>query len=194
MVGLDNHTRWNMSGGGGTIVNVSPIRQPWYGPGRKTVVKKAKDVRMQWTGCGDFRNDVCETLCHAQTPNWETVKNHKHRKKRAKKIATATVQLCGDNNLAEKWINGQCAMEKVQRQNWLSSKNVAFLGGRGVERISGRKLTTAKHLCTEHNQEAGHVTNLGAERKSKIMKGSTALRNGKRCEEDGVEVKKAFGL
>ena len=52
----------------------------------------------------------------------------------------------------------------------------------------------AKHLGTEHNQEAGDVTNLGAERKSKIMKGSTVLRNGKRCEEDGVEAKKAFGL
>ena len=81
MVGLDNHTRWNMSGGGGTIVNVSAIRQPWYGLGRKTVVKKAKDVRMQWTGCRDFRNDVCETLCHAQTPNWKTVKTQTQKEK-----------------------------------------------------------------------------------------------------------------
>ena len=47
-------------------------------------------------------------------------------------IDGTTVHLCGDDNVAEKWINGQYAVGKKYKENIRNPNLFCFLGGRGV--------------------------------------------------------------
>ena len=74
-------------------------------------------------GFRDRRSEECETLCHAQAKNWRNcVKPSKERKTPrnlvpldlsiALRSEGATVQLCGNSQVAEQWTNGHYSMRK----------------------------------------------------------------------------------
>ena len=81
-----------------------------------------------------------------------------------------TVQLCGDSNVACKWINGEFSQRtqfketigKIQKilQSWWKQ---------GVAKPISNVDSSVNHVYRDHNQEADHWANLGAQGPRKIV-------------------------
>ena len=93
-----------------------------------------------------------------------------------------TVQLCGDSNVACKWINGEIAqgtkykdtIGKIQRilHSWWK---------RGAATPISNIDNFVKHIYREHNQEADHWAHIGAQGRRKLIHfGKTPQQHGKR--------------
>ena len=73
----------------------------------------------------------------------------------------STVPMCGDSKVAEKWINGKAKIGHTGKtlHSWWRRK-VAYPVGRIDDYV--------KHILREHNLEADHLANLGADGQRKI--------------------------
>ena len=75
--------------------------------------------------------------CHAQTQKWRISQTEERKEQRKlgppdKSVTLrsdgTTVQLCGDSNVAEHWVNGHYAMgKKHSGKNWRNPKHFAIL-------------------------------------------------------------------
>ena len=74
------------------------------------------------------------------------------------------MQVCGDSEVAEKWINGTSAMgQKYKETIGRIQKTLHSWRKRKVTYLVGVVDDNVKHVLREHNQEADHRANLGAE-------------------------------
>ena len=103
-----------------------------------------------------------------------------------------TVQLCGDSNVACKWMNGEYA-QGTNYKNWENSKNLALMvEERSCHTDLSQRQLRETHL-QGHNQEADHWADIGAQgRKKLISTGKTHPQHGKRYEASGMEVSKTM--
>ena len=97
-----------------------------------------------------------------------------------------TVQLCGDSEVAGKWINGQYSLGQKCRgkmgQIQKKKKTTCYPCWKSKIANPISKIDDyVKHIFREHNQEADHWDNLGAEGQRKLLlTEATRLKHGRR--------------
>ena len=118
----------------------------------------------------------CQTLDNAQDKNWETTEVKIPRLLGPADVSNrtreegATVQLCGDSDVAGKWISGFCALGQKYRQKIVFiQKTLHSWWKRKVAIPISHSDDYVKHIFREHNQEADHWANLCAEGQRKIV-------------------------
>ena len=131
-------------------------------------------------GCRDFRPVECEALSFTQTKNiGKQVKADKDSKEPRKvgpleetipeRSEGTTVELCEDRKAAERWIERYCAMGTTQRQDRRSTEDYTFVVETRVPYPVQTSGDHVRHIFGEHNEEADHMANLGAEGVPKFM-------------------------
>ena len=80
-----------------------------------------------------------------------------------------TVQLCGDSNVAFKWINGEFAQGTKYKQTiWKFQRILHSWWKRRVATPISNIDNFVKHVYREQNQEADHWADIGAQGRRKI--------------------------
>ena len=148
------------TGGDGTIVGASGTRLPLNGEERKNGSVKEKDAKPAETKQGFVTialKSVNHSTIHRTRTRWKRKENSKDRVPR--KLGPAdktidireegtTVQLCGENEVAEKWINGQHAVGNTEK-TWTQSKDATLM----VEKKNRTSCLKDRRLCETQVQK-----------------------------------------
>ena len=146
------------TGGDGTIVGASGTSLPLNGEERKNGSVKEKDAKPAETKQGFVTialKSVNHSTIHRTRTRWKRKENSKDRVPR--KLGPAdktihireegtTVQLCGENEVAEKWINGQHAVE-IQRKHGHNQKTLHSWWKRKTAHPVSKIDDYVKHRC-----------------------------------------------
>ena len=140
--------------------------------------KKPKSPEEKYKFIAYILNEMMLPAEHRQTEN--KVQEKKFKKKTPKDLGPkdttvhtrergCTVQLCGDNNVACKWINGEFAKRTEHTETIGNIQRLLHSWWKkGVAKPISNIDSFVNHVYKEHDQEADHWANLGAQRRRKI--------------------------
>ena len=155
-------TQEGNTNGSGTIVIVSGTRWLQFGEGRKNRVR-CQTLEEKQRFVTFALKSVNHSTIHRTRTNGKTKRKAKDKVPRTRGLADKTIQWRQRvGGKVEQWPTRH--VKEIQREEWAKFSRCYTHGGKGNSHISVSKIDDCvSHIITEHNREADHLANLGAE-------------------------------